>query len=677
MAVRIQGALVIAAIGCGTPARPVASREPIVAPSDPAVPRDAAVSALVHVDGQRRTIEAPHGGVIRRLAVTADGTAALTEDELGGIRLWPTLDGTVEPRLVDLPPTRGLAIAPEPRGFVAAAVDQVGGLVIQVIDRNGIAVQRASLRADPAHLGIEMTSRGVLAWRADQMIVRFTTDGTLSAQLPLEAGQQIVSLAVAGDRAVAVIGTENKQRARWLTLGDALAWGAWVDAGDEVGGVIAVSPSGKRFASARHLKAQGTPQVVVIDTATGHVIANETVSVAGSLGFLDDDHLAVSMLGSVQWLDLTKQTGATAPLAGMTTDLPESGTMTVAGGRAISIVNSELLITTPSSVSYLGYDLETPAVAAPGPNGQLLVGVRESFALLDPNLDAAALPSLGVPATAAVSELRWVGGTTWLVEWSQLTDGQTSLAVVDIASKKPPKTLRSGMPMVGLLLYEPSTKLVTLSLGAAPEVAAFDPARLTLDALAVLPKPASYRQIELVPVTPALAGGTKVVVIEMLDTMTMRWVRDPKNLAHGPSITIQGSLGAADRAGHVYVWRSTPTGLELAIYRDGTWIGVLPTGGPVAVWPSPTGSHIVLISANRVSLVARDGTNVWTQPIQGASEALWIDDTTIAILGAGGLARFDAMTGKLLAARCGWRFGLSLKPHPVSAHVEPMCAQLR
>ena len=125
--------------------------------------------------------------------------------------------------------------------------------------------------------------------------------------------------------------------------------------------------------------------------------------------------------------------------------------------------------------------------------------MRESFALLDSNLDAAALPSLGVQATAAVSELRWVGGTTWLVEWSQLTDGQTSLAVVDIASKKPPKILRSAMPMVGLLLYEPSTKLVTLSLGAAPEVAAFDPARLTLSALSVLPKPASYRQIASLP----------------------------------------------------------------------------------------------------------------------------------------------------------------------------------
>lgn len=56
---------------------------------------------------------------------------------------------------------------------------------------------------------------------------------------------------------------------------------------------------------------------------------------------------------------------------------------------------------------------------------------------------------------------------------------------------------------------------------------------------------------------------------------------------------------------------------------------------------------------------------------------VWTDDATFAVLGTGGLTRFDATTGKLLAARCGWRFGKSSKPHPISAQVEPICAQLR
>ena len=178
---RIWCALAIAAVGCGTPSRPAARTEKTVVAPEPTVPADAPASALVGVDGDRRTIEAPHGGLIKRLAVTPDGTAAITQDELGGLRLWPMLDGSSEPRLVDLPAARGLAIGPDPRGFVVAALDQVGGLVIQVIDRDGIALQRASLRADPGHLGIEMTAKGLLAWRADQVIVRLSSEGAITS----------------------------------------------------------------------------------------------------------------------------------------------------------------------------------------------------------------------------------------------------------------------------------------------------------------------------------------------------------------------------------------------------------------------------------------------------------------------------------------------------------------
>ncbi|MEO7092209.1 MAG: hypothetical protein ABI175_03090, partial [Polyangiales bacterium] len=62
---------------------------------------------------------------------------------------------------------------------------------------------------------------------------------------------------------------------------------------------------------------------------------------------------------------------------------------------------------------------------------------------------------------------------------------------------------------------------------------------------------------------------------------------------------------------------------------------------------------------------------------QFVTEALWLDDGTIVVVSAGGLARLDANTGSVLAARCGWRFGLSAKQHPPSARVEPVCAQLR
>jgi hypothetical protein len=76
-------------------------------------------------------------------------------------------------------------------------------------------------------------------------------------------------------------------------------------------------------------------------------------------------------------------------------------------------------------------------------------------------------------------------------------------------------------------------------------------------------------------------------------------------------------------------------------------------------------------------MVGVDTTRKWAQPLQGVTEAIWLDANTIAIISAAGIARVDASTGDVQAARCGWRFGLSAKQHPISPRVEPVCTQLR
>src|SRR5690349_23971533 len=44
-------------------------------------------------DGPRRRAGVGHPATIDRITLSADGSAALTRDGLGGTRLWPTLDG--------------------------------------------------------------------------------------------------------------------------------------------------------------------------------------------------------------------------------------------------------------------------------------------------------------------------------------------------------------------------------------------------------------------------------------------------------------------------------------------------------------------------------------------------------------------------------------------------------
>jgi outer membrane protein assembly factor BamB len=640
-------------------------------------------------------IEAPHGGNITELAVTADGTAAISADELGGIRIWPKLDGSIEPREVELAHPRQLALARDPRGFLIAMVDDVGGLVLQVIDRDGLTLQRAVLGPEPGFAGVVMTDRGPLAWKRDHRVVRVAADGSVRADLPAGAGQRILAVTVAGPRAVAVIESSDPstgnpvRRARWLTIGDKLAWGGWIDGTDDITTAIALSPSGKLLASLVGAQLGGLIRVIVIDTATGTLVANEPAPGTLGIGFADDDHVAVGSTGSVGWIDLANvkpRPQSPTPVALPSHGTAQAGTaqadpaqalLATGGGRAITVNNGELLIATRTSTEFLGYALQTPAVAAGAPEGRVLIALGDTLALLDRQLHATTAPDLAIPPASTLGALVWLAGNEWLVETSRVNDGVTQVALVDVASHKT-LPVRSKLPIVQQLRHDRSTQLVTLSFGDAPEVLHHEPGQLRLDHVATLPKGVGFERAQLVPVTPALAGGTQLVVVQTRDRLALRWVRDARALDQGTAITIDGSIAGVDAAAHVFVWQNDPQGvLELAVFADGKQIGKLPTDGPVALWPDPQGTQLVLVSQRSVALVALDGTRRWLKPLQGVSEALWLDDGTLAIVSLAGIARLDPRTGDLIAARCGWKFGLARTQHPIPAHFEPICTQLR
>jgi len=141
-------------------------------------------------------------------------------------------------------------------------------------------------------------------------------------------------------------------------------------------------------------------------------------------------------------------------------------------------------------------------------------------------------------------------------------------------------------------------------------------------------------------------------------------------------MTIDGSFAGVDPAGHVFMWQNNPQGkLEIVIYADGKKLGVLPTEGQTALWPDPAGQRVIEITPQSVGLYRLDGKRLWIAPLSGANEAVWLADGSIAVLTSAGVARLDPGTGAIAATRCGWRFGLSAKPHPQAPHLEPVCAQ--
>ena len=56
-------------------------------------------------------IVSPHAGNIREVATTEAGDAAISLDDLGGIRVWPALDNTREPIAISVAAAEHVAVA--------------------------------------------------------------------------------------------------------------------------------------------------------------------------------------------------------------------------------------------------------------------------------------------------------------------------------------------------------------------------------------------------------------------------------------------------------------------------------------------------------------------------------------------------------------------------------------
>src|ERR1041385_5670577 len=117
----------IALVACSaSPARPPAQPLQAIPSPDAAVAAlpDAALPRVILASRPGDVIFAPHGGSIRVLAASPDGTAVISCDDLGGVRLWPAPDGSKEPRIVQLPEPRAFALGTRPQGFVVATLDR-------------------------------------------------------------------------------------------------------------------------------------------------------------------------------------------------------------------------------------------------------------------------------------------------------------------------------------------------------------------------------------------------------------------------------------------------------------------------------------------------------------------------------------------------------------------------
>jgi hypothetical protein len=661
----------VALVACSAPAT---SQQRVNVEPKPAQPVVVEAAPAPTIHKPRPVIEAPHTGAIVELALSPDGAAALTADELGGIRLWPSLDGKHEPRIVSMPIPKQLAVARTPSGFVAVSRDEVGGLYIAKLDATGRTISHVTVAPDPTFVGMAMTELGLLAWRADQSVVLIDGDGAIRHRLTTEPAERLISIAVSGKRAIALIDKDATRVLRWLTL-DRLTWGAALKLDDpDRGDQIALSPSGTRIATVHIDRKTNQQQIQIVDSAKAATIATAALQPQGSfeLGFIDDDNLALGSQRGIAWMDA--KAGDSKELVGAENRGLRAGVpFGVGDGRAVSVTNGELQLSTPSQSQYLGYDIVAPRFVEAAPNGELVVGTLDKLKHVDKDLRATGNAfTFGKNVTQFLS----LGGNDWLVETAD--NGKLALTLVDSASGDV-KVLRGDLKESHVLMYEPTSQLVTLSFGSVSEVAHYDPKTKQLDRLASVAKSSAYEQTLFAPLAPKLAHGNQLVQVVMRERPTVKWLRDTRALDKvTTSVTIDGSYAATDAAGHVYLWRAGQGGkLDLEIYADGKSIAQLPSDGSALLWPDRMGKSVAVVGANAIALFnTTDGKQLWARELGRIQEALWLDDGSLAITSGGGIARLDPASGDVTTARCGWSFGLAGAPHPATSRVESLCAQL-
>ena len=604
-----------------------------------------------------------HGAHIEIAAVTDDGGAAVSQDAVGGTRLWPSLDGSLEPIVVHAVAARELVIGRADHDFVIATLDAAGALELIRIAATGEPRSHAQVGGDVQIDQIVMTKRGVLALRADQTLALIAPSGIELARLVPPGGERIVSIVARGGHAIALL-QHDTIHARSIEL-DPVHWG---DAGPTLPidrrRQVALSPDGA------HLAVGALGSVAIVDLATGLAgapICAETLktqppigllhaldTTTTPLGFIDNTTLACRSSSGVTFWSLDGRAGQIDGIVAA----PEL--VSVGNGIVVTAERASLLLTTPTSVQYLGYRSRNVTI------GPLLVDPQQLTVQVDRDLHERRRPA--GPYDRHELEVLPLDDRDALVSRTDDRDTREHhVSIVDTARQVVVQTV-APVSTTDDIRYEPTTHLLALTEEDAIALVSLEPISKTFGApLRIVGPPGDIHLTD-----PDLARGAIAVVTHVLETRTViSEIRRDGTFASGfaPAETYQifGNLLGVDRAGHVYVgegdqvsvYTSSPPGV---IHKEGpqaTRIGRFDVhGGRSVIRPNHDGTAILVLGDNRARMLDVTGKERWMLAVPTALDLGWIDDVPCAVF-LGGIAKLDPITGKLGARSCGWGFGLS------------------
>ncbi|MCW5803790.1 MAG: hypothetical protein KIT31_15530 [Deltaproteobacteria bacterium] len=596
---------------------------------------------------------APHGSVIEKVRIASGGGAALTVDGTGAMRLWPSLDGEIEPVIVRGSGTGDVAIARDGDAIVVGALDASGGILLRTHGRDGRLLGTASLAPDPGYVELVATATRLVTLGRDNVIAWLRRDGGIAATLAPSAGERIDALVARGAALAALIRREDNsalllRRIEGTSWGDAYKLPAAIDP-------MAISPSGTRIAG---FLGDGSTAMFELAGGEGRAVAKrypvhaDLATGGTSVAFLDEDR--------VYWMPgarLESWEGKESSRIELGVD-PAAGDGILVAGNGASLVTHR-----DGRTRYLGYAMlaEHAPLAAAGAHLVFMSGQRMHA------LDAALRP-LG--ATQLVkehgAELRpldehriWFRGTAptatggaW-TQYAELADMRTG------ERARPVAVAPAGHARV---FVEPATRTIGISDAGTLRRFRVAPTGVVTTPLPALP--VSERGTPQL-LDPAVAGGLAVIAFAPTGTgWTVSAFTDDDPQPRWTATIAEGWPIGADRTGTLYVV-DRPAG-RVRAYRDGAFVRDLSI--PLA----PIPEHSVVDASGAIGL--SDGMQiVLLDGVAGAVRwkrrhdhvhRLLFAGARLIVSAAGGVVALDATTGEPRGAWCGVEFHAYDRPPP-------------
>lgn len=620
---------------------------------------------------------AAHYAQIAQVAVTSDGSAALSRDTLGGLRLWPRLDGSEEPRIVNLAAASDFSLERRGDGLLAAVVDGSSGGHLLALSKDGRLTEQG-LPIDPGLQALTVMPGGehVLGVGLDHQLWLFDAAGQPAGSLAVRSAQVAKGLVSRGGAVRALLTTTTKGKPGLLlaalTTDHGLAETGRVampaPLAPGVPAVAALAPSGNRIAYLGVDAAGGSVRLVVADAATGTEVAVAdapaiSIPLQTTLGWLADDTLI-----------LASTTGGWRITFGATTEvfaIPQSPRATapaIGGDALVAGYGAHLAIQRgDASLKFLGYAEMSPTAVSMSPSGKTIMWITQAGALVRETLDGSA------PDVQVRINNEWHGSVAAVDDHTALAGRNNGvLALLDMDTGKELATLpvSSSTPMI---VYSPTRKLAAVMAQAG----------------SVWLVPVDRAAPEKLGRPTVISDGAQTFALldqgdGVLMTYDANWkgrVYTAAELAKGVSAAQmkQARWGAAvsssvhDRLGRSYVLN----GANVDVYVKGVKDRVVPVeaGGAVAV--SPDGRRLVITTASG-ALAVYDATGTKLFSVAAGAFAYgmsWSDDgRLLAIATQGGGLVVDADTGTQLDQSCGWKFTLDNQvPSQFPQNVATVC----